>query len=86
MHITMLYTRRGAHGHGAVSVFEEGESYEVEDSLGRYFIRQRWAHEVGNTHPILTPIESPFSFRFDSAKPRVPTNPATLLAMDKLKD
>lgn len=43
MKITMKSTRRGSQDGFKIESFIEGKEYTVADSLGAYFIRQRWA-------------------------------------------
>ena len=43
MKITMKSTRRGSQDGFKIESFIEGKQYTVADSLGAYFIRQRWA-------------------------------------------
>lgn len=43
MKITMKSTRKGSQDGFKIEAFLEGKEYNVADSLGAYFIRQRWA-------------------------------------------
>ena len=48
MYILMLGTYRGSEDAHEVKQFEEGQCYEVADTLARSFIRDRKATEVSN--------------------------------------
>lgn len=46
MKIKMLQSRKGSEDGFVVSQFDEGETYDIRENLGRYFVAQEWAVQI----------------------------------------
>lgn len=63
MLVTMVETRWGSEDDYVVTRFVGGNSYDMADSLARFFIRDGAAYEVGFDSPP-PPVSNPFAFKF----------------------